>query len=113
MPGIRLVSHQATTNPLKWWIDDWITQVYGPERTLKLPDWEVFHHVNKHGTRYAVNGTLKAQLTKTLERGAKSITTFIQNKTGEPGAYKVLGTERVNNVWGPMTPFHRATSVER
>ena len=34
-----------------WYLDNWITQVYGHERTLKLSNWRVKHHV-KRGTRY-------------------------------------------------------------
>lgn len=37
-----------------WWLDDWISRVYGPERTVKLTDWEVVHHTCHHGTRYSV-----------------------------------------------------------
>lgn len=28
-----------------WYIDDWISQVYGKNRTLVLQDWKVKHHV--------------------------------------------------------------------
>ena len=39
-----------------WWIDDWITLVYKPSCSKQLPEWEVKHHTNMHGTRYTVQG---------------------------------------------------------
>lgn len=93
-----------------WWIDDWITAVYGANRTTKLPDWEVFHHVGKHGTRYKVTPAQKNQLTMTVERGGKRIQSFLQNRTEEPGTYRVLGTNRISHVWGPMAGFHHPLS---
>lgn len=100
-----------STGSSQWWIDDWISRVYGPERTIKMPDWEVFHHVAKHGTRYAVDENLKLQLEKTLERGQESIETFLKTNKGEPGVVKVLGTDRLHKVWGPMAPFHNPISA--
>ena len=55
-----------------WWIDDWITKVYDPGRSIQLKDWEVNHHTGKHGTRYAVQhhegNLLKEELDKGKER---------------------------------------------
>ena len=73
-----------------------------------MSEWEIFHHTNKHGTRYQVNNTQFKVLTETVERGEKSIERFLTNHTGEPGKYKVLGTKRLRNVWGPMAYFHRS-----
>ena len=83
--------------------------VYGPTRTRKLRDWEILHHIGKHGTRYAVNAKLKAELDRTVARGKQIIDVFLKNKTGEPGAQQVLGTKRLREVWGPMAPFHQPT----
>eukprot|EP00977_Amphora_coffeiformis_P006424 scaffold1369_cov163-Amphora_coffeaeformis.AAC.3 len=96
-----------------WWIDDWITRVYGPSRTTKLRTWEIRHHVDHHGTRYTVNEKLKAQLIITLERGRKSIDTYLQHKIGETGKYRVLGTDRIHDVYGPMKAFHNKTFRKR
>ena len=35
-----------------WYVDDWISLVYGRERTRVLGKWEVKHHIGYHGTRY-------------------------------------------------------------
>ena len=37
-----------------WYIDDWITAVYMPNRSSKLSNW-VVRHTLEHGTRYGVN----------------------------------------------------------
>ena len=36
-----------------WFLDDWMTHVYGEQRTQKLHNWVVRHHTAYHGTRYA------------------------------------------------------------
>lgn len=97
----------------QWWIDDWISKVYGLRRTVKLRDWEVFHHISKHGTRYKVDEKLKKHLATVVARGHESIETFLKTKTGEPGAQKVLGTPLLSAVWGPMAPFHEPALARR
>jgi glycosyltransferase involved in cell wall biosynthesis len=60
-----------------WWIDDWISKVYGPQRSTKMMDWTVKHHVHKHGTRYEVQHH-EAQLLKgELEKGAAKIEAWL------------------------------------
>jgi len=61
-----------------WWLDDWISRVYGPARTLKLPGWTVKHHVAKHGTRYAVSHHTQAHLETELKKGANVIKAWIK-----------------------------------
>lgn len=46
-----------------WWNDDWITNVYKPNRSIKLKFWEV-HHNMIQGTRYKVDFTTKKRLLK-------------------------------------------------
>ena len=40
-----------------WWMDDWISRVYGEKRTKQLTDVPVTHHTTSYGRRYHVNGT--------------------------------------------------------
>jgi len=64
-----------------WWIDDWISKVYGPRRSTKMMDWTVKHHTHKHGTRYEVQHH-EAQLLKgELEKGAVKIATWLKGNT--------------------------------
>ena len=46
-----------------WWSDDWITNVYKPNRSIKLKTWLV-HHKMVHGTRYLVNFVKSKRLLK-------------------------------------------------
>jgi len=34
-----------------WYLDDWMTLVYKPDRMVKLKTWSMTHHVHFHGTR--------------------------------------------------------------
>ncbi len=90
-----------------WWIDDWITYVYGPKRTTKLPDWEMFHHTSKHGQRYQVEQSLKRQLPLSLRQGARQIELFVQRNESQVPLHErtVLGTDRLAGIWGPMADF--------
>ena len=48
-----------------WWMDDWISLVYGQDRTLKAQKVPVIHHTGAHGQRYQVDQS-HAQLLKGL-----------------------------------------------
>jgi hypothetical protein len=87
-----------------WWIDDWITYVYGPKRTTRLPDWEMFHHTSKHGQRYQVEQSLKRKLPLTLRQGAQQIELFVQRNESQVPIREptVLGTDLLAGIWGPI-----------
>jgi len=61
-----------------WWIDDWISKVYGPQRSTKMMDWTVKHHTHKHGTRYKVQGHEKQLLKGELEKGGEKIEKWLK-----------------------------------
>jgi hypothetical protein len=54
-----------------WWLDDWISSVYGPQSTLKLKNVVVKHHVLS--TRYDITWKNKELLTKALQRGQSKV----------------------------------------
>ena len=60
-----------------WWVDDWISKVYGA-RTTKMMDWRVRHHTHKHGRRYEVQHQEKQLLKGELEKGEKRILEWLQ-----------------------------------
>ena len=97
-----------------WYIDDWISKVYGPARTTKLASWEVHHHIGKHGTRYRIRYSQQKLLSAMLERGRQRINDFLllhNNQTSrDPNTNKVLGTNRVAFVSGPIENFHHNNS---
>lgn len=67
-----------------WWVDDWITRVYEPDRMRKLSNWHVAHHTTKHGTRYAVQHHESKQLEGEIERGRAVLSEWLtSNPEGE------------------------------
>jgi len=49
---------------ISWWMDDWITQVYGKKRTRRLKDVTLTHLTTSHGQRYNVEmaGYFRAEI---------------------------------------------------
>jgi hypothetical protein len=85
-----------------WWIDDWITLVYGSNHTTKLRDWEVRHHTDKHGTRYSPDHRQAKLLEPALDRGSKRIQHYFDTGAKDPNITSVLWTGELEVVAGPM-----------
>jgi hypothetical protein len=58
-----------------WWLDDWITHVYGRARTRKLADVEVIHHLTP--TRYDVTYSNEALLDGELRKGEAVLARYL------------------------------------
>lgn len=56
-----------------WWMDDWISYVYGKERTFKAKAVKVIHHTGAHGQRYEVNQENHFALTNLIATGRNKI----------------------------------------
>mmetsp|Transcript_15739 Transcript_15739/g.26311 ORF Transcript_15739/g.26311 Transcript_15739/m.26311 type:complete len:214 (+) Transcript_15739:81-722(+) len=56
-----------------WWMDDWISLVYGRKRTFKAVHVPVMHHTGSHGTRYSVDSGNAGRLTSLVQRGRQQI----------------------------------------
>jgi len=84
-----------------WYLDDWISYVYGDSRTTKIADWVVVHHIHHHGTRYAENYSQKSLLKTLLDRGKDRLQTYLKSGNASV-ATQVLGTPRINLVEGPL-----------
>lgn len=56
-----------------WWMDDWISFVYGKTRTFKAQQVRVIHHTGAHGQRYEVDKSHMNLLGKLLRDGRKNI----------------------------------------
>jgi hypothetical protein len=70
----------ATHYPIEltdWWLDDWISAVYGPKRTSKLPDVLVIHHVIT--TRYEVSWGTKIKLSVLLSGGNQTLQSYLND----------------------------------
>jgi len=56
-----------------WWMDDWISYVYGKRRTFKAQNVHVIHHTGAHGQRYEVDQSNEALLVNLIQQGKGKI----------------------------------------
>ena len=63
-----------------WYIDDWISAVYGPTRTIKLKSWVVIHHI-EGGTRYKPEKSQYRLLQPLIGAGKQKIKNFLKAKS--------------------------------
>ena len=70
-----------------WYMDDWISRVYGRRRTVRAPgDVEVVHHTGHHGKRYKVDKSHKQLLDGLVEDGKQRIASWILSRGGDGAA---------------------------
>jgi hypothetical protein len=68
-----------------WWMDDWISHVYGKERTFISHDIAVMHHTTTHGKRYMVDYDNEKFLNPLIKSGRVRILEWMnQNKDDLP-----------------------------
>lgn len=60
-----------------WWIDDWISRVYEPDRKMVMRHWVVKHHVDVHGTRYTVQRRESGLLERAVKRGKREVINWV------------------------------------
>lgn len=58
----EIFGHFFPTEFQNWWADNWLTEVYKPDRSIKMQNWTIFHHLRAHGTRYKVKGKNRLRL---------------------------------------------------
>ena len=63
-----------------WYMDDWVSQVYGKERTIKAKEFEVEHHTFHHGQRYKVDRGNQKRLQPLIRKGREKIGTYAEGK---------------------------------
>lgn len=59
-----------------WWMDDWISRVYGSKRTRQGKSVPVVHHTGAHGQRYQVNKANKQHLERLIKEGKEKILAY-------------------------------------
>jgi hypothetical protein len=69
---LRIFEHYYPPIFSDWWMDDWITHVYGPSRTRRGP-FLVRHHTGHQGTRYEVDQSHEKRLAVELQSGKARI----------------------------------------
>jgi len=58
-----------------WYVDDWISEVYGRDRTTKIPGWTVHHHVGP--PRYNPIMVDNRTLQQTIKEGRERIMAYL------------------------------------
>jgi hypothetical protein len=86
-----------------WWLDDWISAVYGPERTRRLHQWTVKHHTNKHGQRYQAATSQSSLLAPLVQNGRRKVDEFIGGRKCSNSS--ALHSERVHVKGGSLLEF--------
>lgn len=81
---LDIFDHYYPTVFSAWWVDDWITKVYEPGRSIQLKEWEVKHHTGKHGTRYKVQGHEKKLLTGEVVKGKERVADWVVTRQPIP-----------------------------
>jgi hypothetical protein len=87
-----------------WWIDDWISKVYGNHRTTKRRDWLVKHHIHQHGTRYKVDHSQRPLLKELLRQGSERVEVYLTSGL-KANITQVLGTSQLSLAEGPISDF--------
>ena len=63
---------------IDWWMDDWISRVYGSGRTKQLAAVEVLHHTGTHGQRYDGTVDNELHLGRLIMEGKAQITKYME-----------------------------------
>ena len=91
-----------------WYIDDWITKVYAPDRMKKIKEWRVKHHVDYHGTRYTVNTKLHKNLTHEIKAGKLKIEEYINNLSKQKFKIYILTMNRDKSLTRLLNSIEKA-----
>jgi len=66
-----------------WWMDDWISHVYGKDRTYISHDIAVMHHTTTHGKRYTVDFDNEKHLHPLIKSGRLKILQWMTENKAE------------------------------
>ncbi|CAE7420300.1 unnamed protein product [Symbiodinium microadriaticum] len=71
-----------------WWMDDWISRVYGKKRTLIAKEVAVMHHTYAHGQRYEVDRGNQRLVPNALKKGRELIRQWMVKNGASPKELK-------------------------
>jgi hypothetical protein len=63
-----------------FFLDDWISSVYGSNRTIRMLSWIVRHHIYRHGTRYKARIRKLSHLNSSIIDGKRRIKEYFLNE---------------------------------
>jgi hypothetical protein len=84
---LEIFSEYYPPELINWYVDDWISAVYGKTRTATLKDWQVRHDIDAHGTRYQPVRDAKAILPTLIDSGRVRIDDFL--KSGKHSSHNI------------------------
>jgi hypothetical protein len=61
-----------------WWMDDWISHIYGTNRTRKMDSIGIIHHSDEQKTRYDVDWTHGDSVQKLIREGQEKIEEWVR-----------------------------------
>ena len=68
-----------------WWMDDYISHLYGRSRTLKSTHYPATHHTSTHGRRYEVDENKGGKVPSAVKQGRAKIAGWMrEHGWGEP-----------------------------
>jgi len=65
-----------------WYMDDWVSQVYGKDRSIKATRYNVEHHTYHHGQRYKVDRSNERHLKPEIKEGRAKISAYTRDVLG-------------------------------
>jgi hypothetical protein len=89
-----------------WWMDDWISRVYGSRRTRQGTSVPVVHHTQAHGQRYKVDKSNKQHLERLLREGRNQIVSYMKQRNLDGQAIAGVMGDRFDGY-----PFHKVRAV--
>jgi hypothetical protein len=82
-----------------WWMDNWISSVYGSYRTFISKSSVVVHHTYAHGQRYQVDQSNERYLIPSLKDGREKIKNWmLKNNVSEEVLKRFQGDKKVGYV---------------
>jgi hypothetical protein len=88
---IHMDIHEMNYYPpelVDWWMDDWISYVYGPKRTFRASQVHVVHHTGAHGRRYQVNNDNRSHLGRLMNEGKVKIRNWLLKTNADDSIIK-------------------------
>lgn len=87
-----------------WWMDDWVSFVYGSQRTFKSTKVEIVHHTGAHSTRYNVDKSHEKLLPNLVKEGKNKIANFMRKQNVDSSVVSKFVNDRFNGA--PYKDIH-------
>lgn len=79
-----------------WWMDDWISWVYGQKRTFRALQHPVIHHTGAHGQRYEVDRSHEKLLKQLVIDGRAKIRTWMLKHNVDKESLRIFDGDNAN-----------------